>query len=32
LQAFALFTAFNIGPRAYQHHQWYKKKFKNYPK
>lgn len=25
--AFALFTAMNIGPRAIQHHRWYKRHF-----
>ena len=31
--AFAVCTAFNIGPRAIQHHAWYKEKFKeDYPK
>jgi len=30
--AFALFTASNIGPRAWHHHQWYIEKFKDYPK
>eukprot|EP00128_Syssomonas_multiformis_P014123 Colp12_sorted_trinity150504_noHs@29642 len=31
--AFALFTACNIAPRAYQHHKWYLGKFKEeYPK
>lgn len=29
---FALFTACNIGPRALQHHQWYLRKFDDYPK
>lgn len=29
--AFAIFTFCNIGPRGYQHHQWYKSKFDNYP-
>jgi len=30
--AFALFTAFNIGPRAVHHHRWYKDKFgSDYP-
>lgn len=28
---FAFTTAMNIGPRASQHHQWYLKKFDNYP-
>jgi len=30
--AFAFFTLFNIGPRACQHHKWYKEKFDDYPK
>ncbi|CAI5449461.1 unnamed protein product [Caenorhabditis angaria] len=30
--AFAIFTFCNIGPRAIQHHQWYKSKFPDYPK
>jgi len=30
--AFAIFTFSNIGPRGYQHHQGYLKRFKNYPK
>lgn len=30
--AFAIFTFCNIGPRAYQHHQWYLGKFEDYPK
>ncbi|BFZ11572.1 hypothetical protein BsWGS_14611 [Bradybaena similaris] len=30
--AFALFTLFNIGPRALHHHRWYKEKFDDYPK
>ncbi|XP_066266760.1 3-oxo-5-alpha-steroid 4-dehydrogenase 1-like [Branchiostoma lanceolatum] len=30
--AFAVFTASNIGPRAYRHHKWYLQKFDNYPK
>ena len=25
--SFALFTACNVGPRAIQHHAWYRKKF-----
>ncbi|GMT11083.1 hypothetical protein PFISCL1PPCAC_2380 [Pristionchus fissidentatus] len=29
--AFAFFTFANIGPRALQHHQWYKEKFEDYP-
>ena len=29
--AFALFTLCNTGPRAYQHHQWYRAKFDDYP-
>mmetsp|Transcript_17172 Transcript_17172/g.55164 ORF Transcript_17172/g.55164 Transcript_17172/m.55164 type:complete len:266 (+) Transcript_17172:3-800(+) len=29
--SFALFTASNIGPRALQHHQWYLRKFEDYP-
>mmetsp|Transcript_7241 Transcript_7241/g.8299 ORF Transcript_7241/g.8299 Transcript_7241/m.8299 type:complete len:172 (+) Transcript_7241:120-635(+) len=29
---FAVCTLANIGPRAIQHHQWYLKKFENYPK
>lgn len=34
LPAFALatFTISNLGPRAMQHHEWYRKKFENYPK
>jgi len=30
--SFAFFTASNIGPRAVQHHRWYKEKFPDYPK
>uniref|UniRef100_A0A0B6Z3K1 3-oxo-5alpha-steroid 4-dehydrogenase (NADP(+)) n=1 Tax=Arion vulgaris TaxID=1028688 RepID=A0A0B6Z3K1_9EUPU len=30
--SFAVFTMFNIGPRAVQHHRWYKEKFDDYPK
>lgn len=30
--AFFLFAAFNIGPRAIQHHRWYHTKFEDYPK
>lgn len=30
--AFALFTASNIGPRAFQHHRWYRENFPDYPK
>lgn len=30
--AFAIYTFSNIGPRGYHHHQYYKKKFENYPK
>lgn len=29
---FAVFTSFNLFPRALQNHQWYKEKFPNYPK
>lgn len=29
--SFAFFTAANIGPRAFQHHRWYKEKFPDYP-
>ncbi len=29
--AFAIFTLCNIGPRAWHHHQWYKKRFDDYP-
>ncbi len=28
---FLLWTIFNLGPRAFQHHQWYKKTFPDYP-
>ena len=30
--AFAAFTVLNLAPRAASHHDWYKKKFENYPK
>ncbi|EIE24953.1 hypothetical protein COCSUDRAFT_83645, partial [Coccomyxa subellipsoidea C-169] len=30
--AFAIFTLCNIGPRAWQHHQWYRKRFHDYPR
>lgn len=30
--AFAFFTFSNTGPRGHQHHQWYLKKFNDYPK
>ncbi len=30
--SFAFFTAANIGPRAFQHHRWYREKFPDYPK
>lgn len=30
--SFALWTFFNIGPRAVLHHKWYLEKFPNYPK
>jgi hypothetical protein len=31
--AFAVFTTFNIAPRAFGHHAWYLEKFKDdYPK
>ncbi|BDA42941.1 3-oxo-5-alpha-steroid 4-dehydrogenase 1 [Coccomyxa sp. Obi] len=30
--AFAFFTLCNIGPRAWHHHQWYKKQFDDYPR
>ncbi|MEM6291051.1 MAG: DUF1295 domain-containing protein [Myxococcota bacterium] len=29
--AFALYTAANVGPRAFANHRWYKEKFENYP-
>uniref|UniRef100_A0AC35TLX4 S5A_REDUCTASE domain-containing protein n=1 Tax=Rhabditophanes sp. KR3021 TaxID=114890 RepID=A0AC35TLX4_9BILA len=29
--AFAFFTLCNVGPRAIQHHNWYKKTFEDYP-
>jgi hypothetical protein len=29
--AFALFTAANIGPRAFAHHRWYHRTFPGYP-
>jgi len=30
--AFAFFTFANTGPRGYEHHKWYQKKFADYPK
>lgn len=30
--AFAIFTISNLVPRGIKHHQWYKKKFEDYPK
>lgn len=30
--AFALYTASNVGPRAFSNHRWYKEKFPDYPK
>ena len=30
--AFACFTVCNIGPRGWQHHQWYKEHFPRYPR
>jgi len=29
--AFAIWTAANLGPRAWAHHRWYKRKFADYP-
>lgn len=29
--SFAIFTASNIGPRAFSHHAWYREKFPDYP-
>ena len=29
--SFAVFTFANLAPRAISHHQWYRKKFPNYP-
>ena len=29
---FAMWTIFNLVPRAISHHKWYNQKFKNYPK
>ncbi|MFV8755663.1 DUF1295 domain-containing protein [Nannocystaceae bacterium ST9] len=29
--AFALYTASNIGPRAFSNHRWYREKFEDYP-
>ncbi|CAL1526182.1 unnamed protein product [Lymnaea stagnalis] len=30
--AFSVFTLCNVGPRAFQHHRWYKEKFDDYPR
>ncbi len=30
--AFAVWTAANLGPRAWRHHQWYKDRFPDYPR
>ena len=30
--SFALWTSFNLIPRAMNHHNWYKNNFKDYPK
>jgi len=30
--AFALYTAANVGPRAFAHHRWYRERFPDYPK
>jgi 3-oxo-5-alpha-steroid 4-dehydrogenase 1 len=32
VMAFAMFTISNLMPRALTHHEWYQKKFDNYPK
>jgi 3-oxo-5-alpha-steroid 4-dehydrogenase 1 len=30
--AFALYTAANVGPRAFANHRWYRERFPDYPK